>query len=256
MEELQNVLNNDIQCAAALVCAATHAVALTGAGISTPSGIPDFRSRDAGMWELVDPMVVASLSAFLCDPAQFYDWFRPLLTMLLAACPNPAHVALAKLEKLGVLKAIVTQNIDGLHHKAGSQTVHELHGHVRTITCMYCKQVEPAEWVIPQFMATGKVPYHHCGGVMKPSVIFFGEGLPLEMYTASVTALERADLVLAIGSSLEVAPASELPLLALRRGAKLIVINFDSTYLDAQADVVIRADTAVVLPRIVELATS
>lgn len=158
-----------IRTAADLVRQARHIVALTGAGISTPSGIPDFRSADSGLWEQTDPMLVASLQAFLRDPQPFYAWFRPLLDTILQAQPNPAHEALARLESAGKLKAVVTQNIDGLHRKAGSRAVHELHGHLREMTCMRCQQVDMAAPVISAFMADGNIPHHHCGGILKPS---------------------------------------------------------------------------------------
>jgi NAD-dependent deacetylase len=249
-------LEQQIQRAAYLVRQATNVVALSGAGISTPSGIPDFRSTDSGLWDNADPMEVASLSAFVRDPQPFYTWFRPLLAILLAAAPNPAHQALARLEAAGRLKAIVTQNIDDLHRKAGSRTVYELHGHVREVSCMQCAQIEPAQLLMDQFLQDGRIPHHYCGGVLKPNVIFFGEMLPRGEYAASVLALQQADLVLVVGSSLEVAPASELPAIALDCGAKLVLLNFDPTYLDAKADVVLHADAAEVLPRLVELATA
>ncbi len=242
-----------IQTAADLLRQATHIVALTGAGISTPSGIPDFRSADSGLWEQVDPMIVASLQAFLRDPQPFYAWFRPLLQTILQAQPNPAHQALARLESAGKLKAVVTQNIDDLHRKAGSQTVYELHGHLREMTCMRCQQVDLAAPVISAFIADGHVPHHHCGGVLKPNVIFFGELLPQQVYAASVAALQHADLVVIVGSSMEVAPASELPLTALQRGAKLLIVNFEATPWDARANLILHADAAEALPLIAEL---
>ena len=242
-----------IRTAADLVQQATHIVALTGAGISTPSGIPDFRSVDSGLWAQSNPMVVASLQAFLRDPRPFYEWFRPLLQTILHAQPNPAHQALARLESAGKLKAVVTQNIDDLHHKAGSQTVYELHGHLRDMTCMRCQQVDLAAPVISAFMANGHIPHHHCGGILKPNVIFFGELLPQRPYSATVAILQKADLVMVVGSSMEVAPASELPLIALQRGANLLIVNYDETPWDRKADVVIHANAAEVLPRIAEL---
>ena len=250
------LLDQQIQQAAELVRGATNIVALTGAGISTPSGIPDFRSPASGLWDNADPMVVASIDAFWRDPQPFYAWFRPLLATLRAAQPNPAHHALARLEAIGKVKAVVTQNIDDLHRQAGSRAIYELHGHLREVTCMQCQQIEPAQLLIDQFIEDGEIPYHHCRGVLKPNVIFFGEALPRGEYAAAVSALRQADLVLVVGSSLEVAPASELPTVALDQHAKLVMINFDTTYLDAKADVAIHADAAEVLPRIVELATT
>jgi NAD-dependent deacetylase len=199
-------------------------------------------------------MVVASIQAFLRDPQPFYAWFRPLLNTILQAQPNPAHQALARLESAGKLQAVVTQNIDGLHSKAGSQTVYELHGHLREMTCMRCQQVDLAAPVISAFMADGHIPHHHCGGILKPNVIFFGELLSPQIYAASVATLQQADLVMVVGSSMEVAPASEFPLMALQRGAKLIIVNYAATSWDARADVVIHADAAAVLPLIAEWA--
>ncbi|ETW92911.1 MAG: hypothetical protein ETSY1_41570 [Candidatus Entotheonella factor] len=248
-----NLNDKMIRTTADLVRRANHVIALTGAGISTPSGIPDFRSADSGLWDQADPMVVASLHAFLRNPQPFYQWFRPLLDTIMQAQPNPAHQALARLEAAGKLKAVVTQNIDDLHSKAGSQTVYELHGHLREMTCMRCQQVDLAAPVISAFMADGKIPYHHCGGILKPNVIFFGELLPQRTYAASVTTLQHADLVLVVGSSMEVAPASELPRIALQRGAKLIIINYDATPWDRKADVVMHADAAKALPLIADL---
>jgi NAD-dependent deacetylase len=240
-----------IQCAADLVRRATHVVALSGAGISTPSGIPDFRSPDSGLWDHADPTVVASLPAFVRDPQPFYTWFRPLLSTVLRAAPNPAHQALAKLEAAGKLKAIVTQNIDDLHRKAGSHTVYELHGHVREVVCMQCQQIEPARLVLEQFLQDGRIPHHHCGGVLKPNVTLFGEVLPRDAYAASVLALQQADLVLVVGSSLDVTPASAVPAVALVRGALLVLINFAPSYLDAKAVVALHADVDEVFPRLV-----
>jgi NAD-dependent deacetylase len=243
-----------IRTAVDLIRQATHIVALTGAGISTPSGIPDFRSADSGLWDRADPMVVASLQMFLRDPRPFYKWFHPLLATVMQAQPNPAHRALATLESAGKLAAVVTQNIDNLHSQAGSRAVYELHGHLRQMTCMQCHQVDLAAPVLSAFMVNGHVPYHHCGGVLKPNVVFFGELLPHQPYAASVATLQKADLVIVVGSSMEVAPASELPLIARQRGAKLMIVNYDATPWDDKANVVIRADAAKVLPQIVALA--
>ena len=243
-------VNQQIQQAATLLRKTNHGVALTGAGVSTPSGIPDFRSPTSGLWDTSDPMQVASISAFQQNPQHFYDWIHPLCRLLLAAEPNPAHQALAALEAAGRLKAIITQNIDDLHGKAGSKTVFELHGHMREVTCLRCHQVESASPFIHKFITDGQIPKHHCGGVLKPNVILYGEQLPVQEYLAAEAAVKAADLILVTGSSLEVAPASDLPALALRNGAKVIIVNYDSTYLDHQADLVIRADVAEILPRI------
>ena len=240
--------------AARLLRQAAYTVALTGAGHSTPSGIPDFRSPESGLWTQVDPLAVASLFAFRLRPQGFYDWIRPLARVMLEAQPNPGHHALAQLEKAGLLRSVITQNIDGLHQRAGSLRVHEVHGHMREATCIHCYRVVPAESLIEEFLAEGQVPRCTCGGVMKPNVILFGEQLPLNILTAARQDTMACDLMLVIGSSLTVEPVSDLPLMALGHGAKLIIVNYQPTHLDERADVLIHADLADVVPRIADAA--
>ena len=239
---------------AELLRGADYAVALTGAGHSTPSGIPDFRSPDSGLWTRVDPLAVATLFAFRLRPQAFYDWIRPLARVMLEAQPNPAHYALAQLEAAGLLKSVITQNIDGLHQKAGSQQVHEVHGHMHEATCIRCYQVVPSDNLIAEFVESGQLPRCTCGGVMKPNVILFGEQLPLNVLTAARQDTMDCDLMLVIGSSLTVEPVADLPLLALGHGAKLIIVNYQGTHLDKRADVLIRADLAEVMPRVADKA--
>jgi NAD-dependent deacetylase len=246
-------LDQQIQTATTLISQAKHIVAMTGAGISTPSGIPDFRSPQSGLWDHTDPLEVASIFAFRHSPQQFYNWVRPLSSLLLEAKPNPAHFALAALERKGKLKAIITQNIDDLHGKAGSKTVYELHGHMREVTCIECCQTQDSTEVIARFLDDGQVPRHSCGGVLKPNVILYRDQLPVEEFVLAQMAVQASDLMLVVGSSLEVAPASDLPELALENGARLIIINHQTTYLDQQADLVIQADVATILPHIVDL---
>ena len=242
---------DDILRAATLLRGAHHAVALTGAGHSTPSGIPDFRSPGTGLWERVDPMEMASLYAFRRNPEAFYEWIRPLALALLVAEPNPGHRALAKLEAEGWLKAVVTQNIDGLHQRAGSREVLELHGHLRKMTCINCYRVVSVGELVEEFIHSGEVPRCDvCGGVMKPNVVLFGEQLPIEVVNAAMAHVRRADLMLVAGSSLEVMPASHLPLIVHEHAGRLIVVNLTPTYVDDVAEVVIHGDVAEVLPRI------
>lgn len=248
-------LNQQTEQAAHLIQKANNIVAMTGAGISTPSGIPDFRSPASGLWDTVDPFSVASIFSFRQNPQLFYDWIRPLAPTFLEAKPNPAHIALANLEQAGKLNAVITQNIDDLHGRAGSKTVYELHGHLREVTCIRCYEVQKSGGIIAKFIRDGEVPRHHCGGVFKPNVILFGEQLPMREFVSAQVAIKEADLMLVIGSSLETAPASDLPELALEHGAKTIIINHQPTYLDSRADLVIRADIAQVLPQIVDLVT-
>ncbi len=238
--------------AIALLGEARHAVALTGAGISTPSGIPDYRSPKSGLWETAaDMMEVASIYGFRHQPQVFYDWLRPLLEVIRASQPNAAHIALAQMESAGRLQAVITQNIDLLHGRAGSNNVLEVHGHLREVVCPACHHVLPAEPCLDDFMVTGKVPRcRRCHHIMKPNVVLFGELLPWKTMKAAQAAARAADVMLVAGSSLEVAPAGDLPELALEHGARLIIINYLETHLDSRADVIIRADVADVLPRL------
>ena len=242
-----------IQKAAEILRASKHAVALTGAGHSTPSGIPDFRSPESGLWEKHDPMAVASIWAFRANPEAFYDWIRSLARQMAAAKPNPAHYALARLEKRGILKAVITQNIDDLHAKAGSKRVLELHGHMRTASCIACGRTVKAEPLIKKFLDAGRMPLCSCGGVMKPDVILFGEMLPPAVFMEAEAEARRCDVMLVAGSSLEVAPAADLPFVAHGNGAKLILVNLQPTPADSLAEVVIRDDVAVALPQIADL---
>ena len=228
------------------------AIAFTGAGISTMSGIPDFRSPDSGLWSHVDPMAVASIYGFRQNPNLFYEWVYPLARKSIDAEPNPAHYALAELETRGFLHAVITQNIDMLHSRAGSKCIYELHGHLREATCTHCFAVYPGEPILHQFLEDRVIPCcPSCGGVIKPNVILFGEQLPFAELQAAQKAARHADLMLIIGSSLEVAPASDLPMLALRHGARLVIINLEPTHLDHLASAVLHTDAAEILPEIV-----
>jgi NAD-dependent deacetylase len=246
-------IGDGIARAAALLQGAHHAIALTGAGSSTPSGIPDFRSPGTGLWEHADPMEVASIYAFRRNPEAFYAWMRPMVATLLTAEPNLGHLALAELEANGWLKAVITQNIDDLHQRAGSREVLELHGHLREATCIRCYQVLPTEELLDDFLASGEVPRcPACDGVMKPNVVLFGEQLPVMVVNAAMEHVRQADVMLIAGSSLEVVPASWLPLRVHEHGGRLIVVNLTPTYVDDVAKVVIHADIAQVLPRIAQ----
>jgi len=244
---------DEIVRAAELLREAHHAVALTGAGSSTPSGIPDFRSPGSGMWERANPMEVASIYTFRRQPERFYSWIRPMVMTLLTAKPNPSHWALAELEASGCLKAIITQNIDNLHQRAGAHEVLELHGHMREATCISCYKVVPSEELLDDLVSSDEVPRcAACGGVIKPNVVLFGEQLPIKVVNAAMAHIRQADLILVAGSSLEVVPASQLPLLVHEQAGRLIVVNLTPTYIDDIAEVVIHGDVAEVLPRIAQ----
>ncbi|MEW5938282.1 MAG: NAD-dependent deacylase [Chloroflexota bacterium] len=243
----------DIDFAADLFRQARRAVALTGAGISTPSGIPDFRSEGTGLWSRDEPMEVASLSSFRVAPERFYAWFRPLAGRIVNADPNPAHLALADLERAGRLHATLTQNIDILHQKAGATCVVELHGTMATMSCTQCfQQVNSRNYILP-FLDCGEIPRcPNCGAVLKPDVILFGEQLPQKAWLEAQREARRCDLMVVAGSSLEVLPVAGLPMQAIERGAHLIIINNTPTYLNARADLVFSDDVARVLPAIAE----
>lgn len=248
---IQETISEQIKRAATLFKQSKYAVAFSGAGISTDSGIPDFRSPDSGLWKDADPLSVASIYGFKHNPQAFYDWVRPLARLTLNAQPNAAHLALVQLEKLNYLQSIITQNIDMLHTKAGSSCVYELHGHMREATCIKCFHIQKAQPLFEDFLNNGNIPQcSECGGVVKPNVILFGEQLPIRELQAAQDATRKCDLMLIVGSSLEVAPASDIPILASRTGARLIVVNLEPTPADRVADVVIHARAADILPEI------
>jgi NAD-dependent deacetylase len=244
-------IENLIEEAATLLVQSEHAVGLTGAGVSTPSGIPDFRSAESGLWQLSDPMKVASIGGFRAHPQSYYDWARPLTRKILRAIPNAAHIALASMEQQGPIKCVITQNIDDLHNKAGSSNILEVHGHMREMTCINCHAILEAEPLLEAFIESGTVPLcPACEGVLKPNVIFLGELLPLQILNQAKWQSKTCDVMLVAGTSLEVTPVSELPVLAKREGARLIIVNLDETRLDYLADVVIHADVVDVLPQL------
>ena len=216
------------------------AVAFTGAGISTESGIPDYRSPGTGLWEKMDQSVV-SLSGFLRNPENYYSYAMESYPVRAAAGPNAAHYALARLEKKGWLKGVITQNVDSLHTKAGSENVFELHGSLRRVVCLQCREYSPMEDAMSS-VAEGENPplCFQCGGILKPDAVFFGEALPEEPWEKSVDLVSSSEALIVMGSSLLVAPASGLPRLALSRGAALVIINLMETPFDDEADIVIR----------------
>lgn len=232
---------------------AKHLVVLSGAGISTASGIPDFRSTENGLWAQIDPIEFASLSTFRTNPERFFSWIAPLLRQITSATPNPAHFALAALEQLGIRTTVLTQNIDGLHQAAGSRNVFELHGSIQTLTCSHCMTHFESQEFIDDLLDEGLIPRcPDCGHTLKPDVILFQEQLPWSQWTKAQVSSNTCDVMLVVGASLEVLPVAGLPLLALKHGAKLLIINQTSTYIDDRADWIIQEDLAVALPRIVD----
>jgi NAD-dependent deacetylase len=253
MTAFSSQIQESIEFVADLFRQSNHAVVLTGAGISTSSGIPDFRSAGTGLWSREEPLEVASLSTFRTEPEKFFAWFRPLANQIFYAQPNPAHLALAELEKVGCVKSIITQNIDMLHQKAGSQNVIEMHGTMQTLTCTQCYYQVEAEPYIKSFVEENKLPRcPRCGQILKPDVILFGEQLPQAAWFKAQREARQCDLMLVAGSSLEVLPVAGLPMQALDRGAHLVIINNAPTYLNVRADAAILEDVATIIPAITE----
>ena len=215
---------------AALIVERQPCVVLTGAGVSTESGIPDFRS-ESGIWAEIDPLEVASLRAFRLDPARVWGFYRERIGVLREAEPNAAHRALAELESRGLVEAVVTQNIDLLHTRAGSKDVVELHGSIRSAQCLGCLWTEPADAVLAQLVASPVPVCPKCGEVLKPGVVLFGELLPGGLLERATHLARGARLMLVVGSSLEVWPAAGLPLEA----QAFATVNRGPTALDAQA---------------------
>jgi NAD-dependent deacetylase len=220
---------------AELVRESSSTVALTGAGISVPSGIPDFRTPETGLWANVDPMEVAHIDVFERDPARFWSYYRPRFQSLGDKRPNPAHEALAELERRGLIEGVITQNIDRLHRAGGSRNVVEVHGSIETSSCTRCAAVFELDEVDALFDGDGIAVCSGCGGGVKPDVILFGELLSESAMTRARDLAERAELMICVGSSLAVHPVAGLPQLTLERGGRLAIVTKGETPYDADA---------------------
>lgn len=236
---------------AELLAGAGHAVVLTGAGVSTESGIPDFRSA-GGIWQDHDPMEVASIPTFMSDPRRFWSFHRPRIDMLAGVAPNPAHAAIAELERRGIVKAVITQNIDRLHSRAGSEVVVEVHGSLDRGMCLRCDARIPMEELVARADAAGDgVPRcEACGFPLKSGVVLFGEQLPAAAIEAAYDHAGRADVMLVVGSTLLVAPVSGLPGIVLGRGGRLAILTESETPYDARCDVRLHGRAGVQLPEV------
>ena len=227
-----------------LVRGARSVVALTGAGISVPSGIPDFRTPETGLWETVDPMRVAHIDAFRSDPVRFWRFYGERFATLGAKQPNPAHRALVAMERAGMLDAVITQNIDMLHRKAGTRELVEAHGSIAACSCPSCGGSVAREEVRARLLedSEGVPRCERCGGPLKPEVVLFGEILAAEPLRCAQQLCERAELLLCIGSSLEVHPVAGLPLLTHDAGGAVAILTRGSTPLDGLASVRLSGD--------------
>jgi NAD-dependent deacetylase len=234
-------------------------VVLTGAGVSTESGIPDFRSPrrrrldggdpgtevpaspapewEGGIWAEFDPLEYASIDAFRRDPVKVWRFYAPRFDMLRDAEPNAAHRAIAELEERGLVQAVITQNIDLLHTRAGSKDVIEVHGSIRTSRCLSCGVRRPLEEVVQLIDEHGAPPCPSCGAILKPDVVFFGELLPEREIDRATELARAARLMLVVGSTLEVWPVAGLPLETTAAGGRLAIVNKGPTALDGEADV-------------------
>ncbi len=234
-------MNTIIDQACALIQNADRIVAFSGAGISTEAGIPDFRGK-GGLWEDQKLLEMMTADGFRRDPAAFYRASLRTLPNIHRASPTAAHYLVARLEAQGKLSAVVTQNIDGLHQAAGSQTVYEIHGNFRSGRCVDCRgayemvafyeRIERGEIELPRCL--------DCDSPIKPDVVLFGDLLPFDVWNSAVEATRGCDLMLVLGSSLVVYPAAELPKIAVMNGAKLIIVNREPTDYDPMAGVVAR----------------
>jgi NAD-dependent deacetylase len=236
---------------AALIRDRGPAVVLTGAGMSTESGIPDFRSS-SGLWAEVDPMEVASIDAFRRDPLRVWRWYGPRIHALLEAEPNEGHVALAALEAADHVTAIVTQNIDTLHTRAGSSDVTEVHGSIRSFGCLACGRTESLDDVLAQLRVIDAPVCPACGEILKPGVVMFGELLPIDAMARAERLVHETDLLLVVGSSLEVWPVAGLPEQAVAAGGAVAILNRDATPCDGLSVLLVREPAAVTLAAVAD----
>jgi len=228
---------------AELIRSAGSVVALTGAGISVPSGIQDFRSAGTGLWENVDPMEVAHIDVFRRDPERFWHFYGDRFTTLRDKRPNGAHHALVELERRGLLDAVITQNIDGLHEAAGTRDLIEVHGSISHASCLVCERRYDLEETRERLADDPVgVPRCECGHPLKPDVVLFGEFLPMDAMNRAEELSERADLQLCVGSSLEVYPVAQLPQITLGSGGHVAIVTAGPTPYDRIAKIKLEGD--------------
>lgn len=246
------ISSEQLESAIALISAAKEIIAFTGAGISTESGLSDFRSP-GGLWDRYRIVTYPEFLRSQTARVEYWTMRRELIPALLDAEPNPAHQSLAELEQLGKLKAVITQNIDGLHQDAGSQRVIELHGTNRSAACLSCGRQWQIENIQRRLEAGDLDPHcEACDGLIKPETVSFGQSLPSDVMDSAYQLVDNCDLLLMVGSSLEVQPAASVPLMASQSGAKLIFINHTETEYDELADLVVRDGAGNALTRIME----
>lgn len=243
---MSEVLIRKIKQVAEVIAGSSPVIALTGAGISVESGIPDFRGGN-GLWSKYDPARYATIDAFIADPAEVWNMLREMDVLVHNAKPNPAHIGLGILEQKGFLQHIITQNIDNLHQAGGSSNIIEYHGNSSTLSCLFCNM---------RYTMSEKrhehLPTCHCGNILKPDIVFFGEGIPEEALNLSFDLASKAQVLLIIGTSAQVSPANTIPAVALKNNAKIIEINKEKTWLSEQlADIFLEGNAGDIVSGIV-----
>jgi len=239
---------------AKLILESHNIVALTGAGMSTESGIADFRSPGTGLWEKVDPYEFASIHSYVANPAKNLEFMLETGKAIFRARPNKGHKALTKLQKLGKIKGVLTQNIDRLHHKAKTKNIVEFHGNAYEAKCMSCGQIYQISFMVNQVLEGIYSPScEKCSGLLKPNAIFFGEPLESKTLEEADDMIAECDLLLVLGSSLVVYPVAFYPKKILSLGAKLAIINIQETDMDSVAEVVIHEKIGDIFPKVVSI---
>ncbi len=239
---------------AQLIIDSNNIVALTGAGMSTESGIVDFRSPGTGLWEKVDPYEFASINTYMANTSKNLEFMLEIGRTIFRARPNRGHKALTKLQKIGKLRGVLTQNIDRLHHKAHTKNIVEFHGNAYEAKCMSCGQIYEITTMVNQVIKGQSTPScEKCSGLLKPNTIFFGEPLESETLQAADEMISKCNLLLILGSSLVVYPVAFYPQKILSKGAKLAIINIQETDMDSAAEVVIHEKIGDVLPKVISL---
>ena len=231
--------------AADIISRSRMTIALTGAGVSVESGIPDFRGA-GGLWSKYDPSEYATINAFVSNPEKVWNMLRDMDKLVEKAGPNRAHKGMGELEKMGLLRFIITQNVDNLHQAGGSENVIEYHGNSSTLSCLKCKKNYPAEEKRGEYL-----PRCKCGEILKPDVIFFGEAIPEEALYESFKLADTAEALMVVGTSAVVSPANSIPVIAKRNGAKIIEINKERTHLTGSlTDVFLQGEAGEIIDRL------
>jgi len=236
-----------------LICKATQilyqskmTIALTGAGISVESGIPDFRSA-GGLWSIYDPSDYATIDAFMDNPEKVWDMLRDMDKLIVRARPNRAHIGMGRLERMGYLRYIITQNVDNLHQAGGSRNVIEYHGNSSTLSCLWCNKKFTMEE-----KRSENIPRCECDKILKPDVILFGEPIPENALYTSYKLADTAEVLMVVGTSAAVSPANSIPVLAKKNGAKIIEINKERTHLTSRlTDLFIQGDAGEIIEKLV-----